>query len=134
MSKHPVWFGYLDAGNKSTLVAVDHRLNTGDPLTLYLYNHARGRILEYKREIVEPKLRDLTSDETGATRELKSAFEAARRDFQPRAARVLNLAETGSAEAPARSSREDAEEEPVLETVDVDDEELDEDWEEEEAS
>src|SRR3569623_949320 len=52
-------YGYLEAGNKSTAVVLDRTLNTGNPETLYLFNLARGEILEYSRKIVEPKLREL---------------------------------------------------------------------------
>jgi hypothetical protein len=134
MSKSPIWLGYLDAGSKSSLVVTDQRLNTGDPLTMYVYNHARGQILEYRREIVEPKLREIDAAQDPSTRGLKSAFETARRAFQPRAARVLNIPEVESprprtAEAP-EAVEEDGEEVLAEEAVVGEDV----DWDEEEAS
>jgi len=58
-SKRGLWFGCLEAGNSSSPVIRDQHLETGNVKTLYIFNLARGRILEYQREIVEPKLRDL---------------------------------------------------------------------------
>ena len=55
--KKNLWYGYLEAGANSSPVIRDDGLNTGNPKTVYLFNLARGCILEYSREIVEPKLR-----------------------------------------------------------------------------
>ena len=62
MSKNEVWYGYLEAGNKSSPVVRDLSLETKSRKTVYLYNHARGCFLEYALEVVEPKLRELTAD------------------------------------------------------------------------
>src|SRR3569623_3036346 len=78
-----VWYGYLEAGNKSTAEVLDRTLTTGNPETLYLFNLARGEILEYSRKIVEPKLRELKSKETELTDPLKTAYEPARSQFTP---------------------------------------------------
>ncbi len=94
MSKDSLWFGYLDAGSKSTPVVLDNSLNTANPKTLYVYNAARREILEYNREIVQPKLRDLKPGEA-RPEELKAGFTEALRGFRPRGARVVNLPEKG---------------------------------------
>jgi hypothetical protein len=80
-----LWFGYLDAGAKGSLVVRDHSMDTGTPATIYLFNLAKGRILEYRRDIAEPKLRELTDEECDRIKELRKAFENARNGFMPRA-------------------------------------------------
>ena len=52
-SSETLWFGYLEAGKKSTFVVRDVTLGTAMPETLYLFNFDRGKILEYRRDIVE---------------------------------------------------------------------------------
>jgi hypothetical protein len=79
-----LWFGFLEAGKASSPVVRDDSLDTGNPANLYLYNHARGAILEYRKDIVERKLRDLRQDEAAALDSLKSAFVEVRDRFTPR--------------------------------------------------
>ncbi|HXK56907.1 MAG: hypothetical protein KDI74_17195 [Gammaproteobacteria bacterium] len=80
MSKNDIWYGYLQAGEKSTPVVRDMSLETNSKKTVYLYNHKRGAILEYAREIVEPKLVELNTEEIPLD-PIKSAFKAARKVF-----------------------------------------------------
>jgi len=80
MSKNDTWYGFLQAGKKSSPVVHDTRLDTKNLKTIYLFNYAQGKFLEYSREIVEPKLRDLRFDDN-VLNELKSAFKAARKVF-----------------------------------------------------
>ena len=82
-----LWFGYLNAGKKGGPVVRDVTLGTGTPTTFYLYNMNRGAILEYRRDIAEPKLRELTEEEMKTVDELRQAFEQARKKFTPREAR-----------------------------------------------
>ena len=107
-NKH-LWYGYLDAGASSTPVLRDDRLNTGNPRTLYLFNLARGRILEYSREIVEGKLRELNGEQSKAVAELDAGYAEARRDFKQRSARLLNIPERANPAAKARQEGELAE-------------------------
>lgn len=79
-----LWFGFLDAGERSSPVVRDPNIDTGNRQTIYLYNHSRGRILEYRKDIVELKLRELTPDEQTLVRELRNSFRAVRTDFTPR--------------------------------------------------
>ncbi len=58
-----LWFGYLEAGKKSGPVVRDVTLGTGTETTFYLFSLNRGAILEYRRDIAEPKLRELTEEE-----------------------------------------------------------------------
>ena len=81
MSKSSFWYGYLDAGDKSSAVLRDPKLDTGNKRTVFLFNLARNRILEYNREIVEPKLRQLDGGEKELVAALDGAYPAALRDF-----------------------------------------------------
>ncbi len=80
MSKSDIWCGFLQAGEHSSPVVRDTALETKSAKTIFLYNHVRGRILEYSREIVEPKLRELTPGDV-PLKELQNAFKAARKTF-----------------------------------------------------
>ncbi|MCC6302909.1 MAG: hypothetical protein IT489_08940 [Gammaproteobacteria bacterium] len=82
MAKTPLWCGYLEAGDRSSAVLRDERLETGNPKTLYLYNLNRDEILQYSRDLVEPKLRELRGDESDLAEELKNAYTKARRTFK----------------------------------------------------
>lgn len=90
MSKSDTWFGYLNAGEHSSPVVRDSSLESKNPKTIYLFNYAREKILEYSLEVVEPKLRDLQPDDIPLP-ELKKAYKAAHRAFladQPPVRRV----------------------------------------------
>ena len=132
MSDNNLWYGYLEAGSKSSPVLMDRRLNTGDPNTMYLFNLVRGEIIEYKRSIIEPKLRELSAEEQTQGTELKSAYGKARSGFVPRGGRSSAAAE--HAQMPQKTAANDEQ----IDVADFDevidsDEAVDEDWEEEEA-
>jgi len=84
MKNNAYWYGYLEAGEKGSLVLRDDSLDTGKPDTFYLYNHKRDAILEYKTSFVEPKLRDLKDSEQEHISTLEKAFKASRSQFQSR--------------------------------------------------
>lgn len=84
MSQEELWYGFLEAGDRSTPVARDPKLTTGNPDTVYMYNLLRNEIIEYKRAIAEPKLRELTSGEGDKLKELKAAFAKALKEFTPK--------------------------------------------------
>jgi hypothetical protein len=130
MSDNNLWYGYLEAGSKSSPVLMDRRLNTGDSNTLYLFNLNRGEILEYKREIIEPKLRELSAEEQKLCGELKSAFGKARAGFIPRGNRSTTLSEPGPVQSAVKRAANDENEDELDAILDT---ELDEEWEEEEA-
>jgi hypothetical protein len=92
----PVWYGFLQAGDRSSPVIRDDRLDTGNRKTMYLFNLSRNSILEYSREVVEPKLRDLKPDESAAITELDAAYKKARRSFKDRGAGVRSILNRGS--------------------------------------
>ena len=87
--KTSIWYGYLDAGDKSSLVAVDPTLESSNPQLIFIFNLSRNKIIEYRRDIVESKLRDLKSNEAASLTELKKAFAAAREAFQARKVEAL---------------------------------------------
>jgi hypothetical protein len=79
-----LWLGFLDAGERSSPVVRDPTLDTGNPATIYLFNLMRGRILEYRKDIVELKLREFLPQESSMVKALRDAFQLARKDFTPR--------------------------------------------------
>lgn len=88
MKKETLWYGYLNAGQKSTPILLDHELPTNNGETVYLFNLMRGEILEYQRQVVEAKLQELNVDEQSEIiNQLKEAYTKARRNFKPRGAR-----------------------------------------------
>jgi hypothetical protein len=92
-----LWYGYLEAGEKSSHIAMDSTMDTGKPKTVYVFNLKRDQILEYSREIIEPKLRELHESEFDMLAELKKAFNKARKAFTPRKSYDLKLdASTGA--------------------------------------
>lgn len=79
-----LWFGFLEASTKGSPVVRDATLETGDPKTLYLFNYTKGKILEYRRDIVELKLREFDSEELAVVPLLRKAFKEVREHFEPR--------------------------------------------------
>jgi hypothetical protein len=94
--RNSLWFGYLEAKEKGSPVVRDMSMDTGMTSTIYLFNLKKGQILEYRRDIVEPKLR--------------KAFEKARNGVTPRASR----------RPPSPPRRPRPEPEPELPEVDFD--------------
>jgi hypothetical protein len=124
MSKDSLWFGYLDIGDKSSPVAQDPRLSTGKPDTIYWFNLQRNSIIEYKREIVEPKLRPLNGNEAEITKELKKAFNKVAKDFTPRA-KPSNVLEAVPAKlAKQKKPKQEEELEEIGAGLDDDDEDF----------
>jgi hypothetical protein len=106
MSKNDTWYGFLQAGDQSSPVVRDAKLVTKNPKTIYLFNHVRGKLLEYSREIVEPKLRDLHPDDVPLN-ELKKAFKAARKVFASDATRKWEVATAAKPVKPSAPTQED---------------------------
>jgi hypothetical protein len=119
--KNPLWYGYLEAGNRSSPVIRDERLDTGSTKTVFLFNFARREILEYSRDVVEPKLRELKSSEAKTIKELDEAYTEARRNFKDRRARPLNIPEQGGpARRPVESQNDDEIDEFIDESAEED--------------
>lgn len=124
MSENPIWYGFLDAGEKSTPVVMDRRLITGNPQTIYLYNFTRGDFVEYSRAVVEPKLRALRKDENSVLIDLKAGFSEARKSFKPRGAKPAKGEEVAASGTRSKAREEGAEE---FDTAGADDAEAS-DW------
>jgi hypothetical protein len=60
------------AGERSSPVLRDRRMETGNKKAIYIFNLKRGEIIEYALEIVEQKLRELKADESGYINELEA--------------------------------------------------------------
>ena len=88
------WYGYLEAGKRSSPVLRDSHLETGNPKTVYLFNLQRGEIIEYSIEIVEMKLRDLKPNEAALIKELDDGYKKARKRFKGRDTRRRNYSDT----------------------------------------
>lgn len=131
MAKTPLWCGYLEAGDRSSAVLRDERLETGNPNTIYLYNLNRDEILQYSRGLVEPKLRELRDDESSLAEELKNAYAKARRTFKFNPDRVFAAPVRKQARSP--NERKSPGEEESFSSIDADmDGVSEEDWGEEE--
>jgi hypothetical protein len=103
------WYGYLEAGASSSPVMRDDGLDTGNPKTVFLFNLGRGRILEYSREIVESKLRELEDKESKVIAQLDAGYAKARRNFKDRNTRVLNIPERGGVKRPVAREADEME-------------------------
>lgn len=122
------WYGYLEAGAKSSPVLLDRKLDTGNPETFYLFNLARKEILEYNRQIVEPKLRELKEKETSVVGDLKQIYGEVLRNFTPRVTQALIVPERAPPAKPKAKKTDD----DALDGLPIDDiEEDDPDWDEE---
>ena len=112
MSDKHCWYGYLEAGSKSSPVLTDASLDSGNPKTQFIFNLLRGEILEYSREIVSPKLRELKPDEAALADELKAAYQKVRPGFRGRIGRGLDSGPRGRAASRATSDEEETDLEP----------------------
>jgi hypothetical protein len=119
MSNNSIWYGFLEAGEKSSPVVRDLSLETDNAKTVFLYNFARGIFLEYALEIVEPKLRALQPGDI-PQQELENAFMAARKTFKPGKA-VNNLKFAAPASAVTVTAVDDTEDDIELDMEDWDD-------------
>ena len=75
MSANDIWYGVLEAGEKSSPVVLDSTIVASDN-KIYLYNYIRDQFVEYAKAIVEPKLRELATGDISQD-ELDIAFKAA---------------------------------------------------------
>ena len=84
MSIGSLWFGFLDAGLKSSPVVRPFDFDTGRPNTIYLFNLNRNKFIEYERSTVESKLREFPDGDKQTIQKLKKAYSIAVKDFIPR--------------------------------------------------
>ncbi|MBI3772015.1 MAG: hypothetical protein HY272_04895 [Gammaproteobacteria bacterium] len=115
MSTDRFWFGFLEAGDRSAAVLRDDKISTGNPDTFYLFNLSRGEIIEYKRSVVEPKLRTLKNNEKALEEELTAGYALVRANFKPKGNR-LAIPEKGGRTRPdtAETNPEDSEDVAVI--------------------
>ena len=119
--KSKIWYGYLEAGPKSSAVLMDPKLDTGNANTMYLYNLHRNQILEYKRELIEPKLRELNGKDTVVLDELKKAFDKAVKDFSPRNNSSKTIADSPATVSPKKMQLPEIDLDNVDDDIDIDD-------------
>jgi hypothetical protein len=124
-----IWYGYLEAGEKSSPVLIDPKLETGDTKTVYMYNLNSQRIIEYKREIAEPKLRILNEQEASLVNALKQGYDTARKEFAPRNHTAIPLATatgtgTGISIKTLGDKNADLDDSDTLDEFDIDDSDI----------
>jgi hypothetical protein len=104
MSTKDIWYGMLEAGEKSSPVVRDATLDASQG-KVWLYNHLRNEFVEYAKAIVEPKLRELNTEDI-PQRELDEAFRAARGAFSS-SGKVSAWSETKPAAPPVKKKVEE---------------------------
>ncbi len=121
-----LWFGFLDAGDKSSPVLIDRKLDTGNPKTVYMYNLKSRKITEYKREIAEPKLRALNAKEAELAKDLKHGYDSARKEFTPRNIRTAAVpaAALAASPRPATRTKIKSDDEAVAEEFEIEDSDI----------
>jgi len=124
MKKRKFWYGFLEAGSKSSPVVIDRNMETGDKNTVFIYNHNKGEILKYVRELAEPKLRELTAQEKELEAPLKKGFKNSLNTIKYKVPKALVIPEKGTP-----SPKEDAVPEVIeLEIKGLDDDDTDIGW------
>lgn len=122
-----IWYGFLEAGEKSSPVLIDPNLDTGNSKTVYMYNLNSQRIIEYKREIAEPKLRTLSEQEAAVMKALKQGYDAIRMEFTPRNSVNVIAAAAASAAVSAKpkNSKNANVDDDTIDEFDMDDGDID---------
>ena len=115
MSAKDIWYGVLEAGEKTSPVVRDASLEAAQN-KIYLYNHVRNEFVEYAQAIVEPKLRELAAGDI-SSKELEKAFKAARQAFLS-ARKIPAVSDKKAAAPPVKKNN--VEDEPEFDTVDDD--------------
>ena len=116
MSAKDIWYGVLDAGEKTSPVVRDATLDASQG-KVWLYNHVRNQFIEYARAIVEPKLRELDTGDI-PREELDEAFKAARQVFSS-SRKISTWSETKPAMSPVKN--QDVDDELDIDISDDDD-------------
>ncbi|MDH5257081.1 MAG: hypothetical protein OEX07_03705 [Gammaproteobacteria bacterium] len=121
MSNQKLWFGFLEAGVKSSPVVRSSKIDPGRPDNMYLYNLNADAILLYKTSIVESKLRDLSpAEEKEFMSKLESGFKKASKDFKcPSTVKLYSTSSKTPAKTETSSNTSDTS------AFDVDDVEID---------
>jgi hypothetical protein len=93
-----------------------------------MYNLNSQRIIEYKREIAEPKLRTLSEQEASLIKALKQGYEAARKEFAPRNSVTIPVAAAAGAAVSHKTANRksvDVDDDDTLDEFDLDDSDID---------
>ena len=128
MKKHKLWFGFLEAGSKSSPVVIDRSMEMGDGNTLLIYNHNKKEVLKYVRELVEPKLRELTAQEKKLEASLKKGFSESLKTIKFNIPKALNIPEKEIPKPTNDTIPEVAELDVKELDDDADDDDVDDDW------
>ncbi len=134
-----LWYGMLETSKSRTIVIRDSEFPEGLNGRIYLYNADRDQVVEYVEKIVNPKLRELTADEKSALdKDINSKFKSTRKQFLTSInglSNVLNL--KTESEMPKQRNVEppDPDEDETVDelVVDLDDDEIDDSWDEEDG-
>jgi len=128
MKKQKLWYGYLEAGKKSSPVVIDRNMDTGENHTVFIYNHNKKEILKYVRDMVDPKLRELTAKEKELESSMKKGFTASLKTMKYALPKSFDAP---AAKAPTSKTEADIEmnvDEPEVEFSEMGDD----DWDDEE--
>ncbi len=109
MSKQNLWYGFLEAEERSSPVIIDNSMDTGEKRTVFIYNHSKKEILKYVREVVEPKLRELTDKEKELEASMKKGFTESLKTFNNKVPNLLAVPAKGKPSAKAESTPEEPE-------------------------
>jgi hypothetical protein len=82
------WFGYIDTVKGKTLVVRNSLVDSNHKNTIFLYNSQRDTLVEYSREIIEPKLIPANEGEFEAAK-LEKAYKRALREKRPNTYNLL---------------------------------------------
>ncbi len=110
MSAKNIWYGVLEAGEKTSPVVRDASIDASEN-KVYLYNYVRNQFIEYSQPIVEPKLRELAAGDISQN-VIDKAFKKAYRAFSS----SRNI-QTWSEKKPATSAVKDKD---VEDEMDID--------------
>lgn len=87
-SNNIFWFGYLETAMGKTLVVRNALVDSENKNTVFLYNSQRDALVEYSREIIEPKLVPANEGEYVAA-DLEKAYKRALRQKRPNTYNLL---------------------------------------------
>jgi len=121
MSKNKLWYGFLEAGSKSSPVAIDRSMETGERNSLFIYNHNRKEILKYTRDVVEPKLRELTAGEKELETGLKKGFSESLKTFKYKVSKISDASTSAKTSSAAKVVKPPEEPEVDISGLDDDD-------------
>lgn len=121
MSNDKLWYGYLEAGEKSSMIIRDLSIETDTSGYLFLFNMKSGQILRYKADIVESKLRDLTPEEKKKNKtKMLAAYKKASIEFKRPASSIQSTPVAPSPSPAEKDGDGDSNDDEALESMDSD--------------